>query len=68
MKKVVACIVFCLVLGGMSFAFAEEKPRVGVLRFTNDTNAGWWSYSVGRDLQDMLSSELVSTKAFQVLE
>jgi curli biogenesis system outer membrane secretion channel CsgG len=68
MKKVVACIVFCLVLGSMSVAFAKEKPRVGVLRFTNDTTAGWWSYSVGRDLQDMLSSELASTKAFQVLE
>ena len=68
MKKIVACIVFCLVLGSMSVAFAKEKPRLGVLRFTNDTSAGWWSYSVGRDLQDMLSSELVSTKAFQVLE
>ncbi len=68
MKKIVACIVFCLVFGSMSVAFATEKPRLGVLRFTNDTTAGWWSYSVGRDLQDMLSSELVSTKAFHVLE
>ena len=68
MKKVVACIVFCLVFCSMSIAFAKEKPRLGVLRFTNDTSAGWWSSSVGRDLQDMLSSELVSTKAFQVLE
>ena len=68
MKKVAAFIVFCLVLGSMSVSVAAEKPRVGVLRFTNDTTAGWWSYSVGRDLQDMLASELVSTKSFQVLE
>jgi curli biogenesis system outer membrane secretion channel CsgG len=51
-----------------STASAGEKPRLGVLRFTNDTHAGWWSSSVGRELQDMLSSELVSTKVFQVLE
>ena len=42
--------------------------RIGVLRFTNETSAGWWSGNVGRDLQDMLVSELASTKAFQVLE
>jgi curli biogenesis system outer membrane secretion channel CsgG len=47
---------------------AKEKIRLGVLRFTNQTAAGWWSGSVASDLQDMLASELVSTKAFSVLE
>lgn len=47
---------------------AQEKPRVGVLRFTNHTSAGWWSASVGDELSDMLASELVSTKSFEVLE
>ena len=47
---------------------AQEKPRVGVLRFTNRTSAGWWSASVGSELSDLLVSELVSTKAFQVLD
>jgi curli biogenesis system outer membrane secretion channel CsgG len=47
---------------------AQDKPRVGVLRFTNHTSAGWWSASVGEELSDMLASELVSTKAFDVLE
>jgi curli biogenesis system outer membrane secretion channel CsgG len=51
-----------------SNAFAAEKPRIGVLRFTNHTSAGWWSWKVGSELQDMLSAELSSTKAFQVLE
>jgi curli biogenesis system outer membrane secretion channel CsgG len=47
---------------------AQQKPRVGVLRFTNHTSAGWWSASVGDELSDMLASELVSTKSFEVLE
>ena len=47
---------------------AQEKPRIGVLRFTNQTSAGWWSASVGRELSDMLASELVSTRSFQVLD
>ena len=47
---------------------AQDKPRVGVLRFTNHTSAGWWSASVGNELSDMLASELVSTGSFDVLE
>jgi curli biogenesis system outer membrane secretion channel CsgG len=48
--------------------FASSKPRLGVLRFTNNTHAGWWSGSVGRDLQDMLIAELAAMKSFSVLE
>lgn len=47
---------------------AKDKIRLGVLRFTNQTAAGWWSGSVASELQDMLAAELVSTKAFSVLE
>jgi len=61
-------IIFVLSLVFASTAFSGEKPRIGVLRFTNETSAGWWSSKTGTDLQDMLASELVSTKAFQVLE
>ena len=59
-------VVFVLSLGSI---YAQEKPRLGVLRFTNQV-AGlyWWRASVASELQDMLSSELVSTRAFQVLE
>ncbi len=49
-------------------AAAGDEIRIGVLRFTNHTAAGWWRGSVGTELQDMLASELVSTKAFSVLE
>jgi curli biogenesis system outer membrane secretion channel CsgG len=68
MKKTVFAIILSVVIFIGSQGLAAEKPRLGVLRFTNDTHAGWWGANVGRDLQDMLASELVSTKAFQVLE
>jgi len=59
-------IVFVMSLGSI---YAQEKPRLGVLRFTNQV-AGlyWWHDSVASELQDLLASELVSTNAFQVLE
>ncbi len=62
---VFALLLFFLVI---PHAVAKEKPRLGVLRFTNDTSAGWWSSSVGRDLQDMLIAELAAMKSFRVLE
>jgi curli biogenesis system outer membrane secretion channel CsgG len=68
MKKRIIFLVFGLILAVISLTWAQEKPRIGVLRFTNQTSAGWWSGSVGTELQDMLASELASTKAFQVLE
>jgi curli biogenesis system outer membrane secretion channel CsgG len=68
MKKMMFLIILCVVICIGSLSLAAEKPRIGVLRFTNETSAGWWGADVGRDLQDMLASELVSTKAFQVLE
>lgn len=68
MKNRVVLFVFGLILISFSLTWAAEKPRIGVLRFTNHTSAGWWSSSMGSELQDMLASELASTKAFQVLE
>jgi curli biogenesis system outer membrane secretion channel CsgG len=68
MKKIILTIILSLAILTISQGLAQEKPRLGVLRFTNDTRAGWWTGTAGRELQDMLASELVSTKAFQVLE
>jgi curli biogenesis system outer membrane secretion channel CsgG len=70
MKKMALWAVLLLAAGTVLSAAptAAEKPRIGVLRFTNHTSAGWWSASVGDELSDMLVSELASTKAFQVLE
>jgi curli biogenesis system outer membrane secretion channel CsgG len=69
MKKTCAVTAVVLILAAISLpSFGAEKPRLGVLRFTNQTSAGWWSASVGRELSDMLASELASTRSFQVLE
>jgi curli biogenesis system outer membrane secretion channel CsgG len=68
MKKSLFFLVLGIILIPLSLTWAAEKPRIGVLRFTNQTHAGWWSGNMGYELQDMLASELASTKAFQVLE
>ena len=72
MKKIICgaalfAILAAILAPGLVQA-AQEKPRLGVLRFTNHTSAGWWSASVGRELSDMLTSELVSQGSFEVLE
>lgn len=48
--------------------WAQDKPRLGVLKFANTTHASWWSSSMGSDLQDMLINELASIGSFRVLE
>jgi curli biogenesis system outer membrane secretion channel CsgG len=68
MRKSLVFLVLGFILIPLSLTWAAEKPRIGVLRFTNQTHAGWWSGNMGYELQDMLASELASTKAFQVLE
>ncbi len=68
MRKVISLLFFCLFLISISHGFAKEKPRLGVLRFTNNTHAGWWGGTAGRDLQDMLIAELAGMKVFRVLE
>lgn len=66
MKRLFVLALAVLLCGAISLE--ASKPRVGVLRFTNQTSAGWWSGSVGTELQDMLASELVSSGAFSILE
>ncbi len=68
MKKIAVLAAIILTIFMVSQSLAQGKPRLGVLRFTNDTRAGWWTGAAGRDLQDMLAAELVSMESFQVLE
>jgi len=69
MKRIFGITLVLLIsLALFSEVMAKEKPRLGVLRFTNNTAAGWWSGSTGRDLQDMLIAELATMKSFKVLE
>ncbi len=68
MKRFIIGLITLSAVLSFGLAEAQDKPRLGVLRFTNQTHAGWWRGNMGYDLQDMLVNELASTKAFQVLE
>lgn len=71
MKKVIFAVLIVVFLFPVisDLACADDRPRIGVLRFTNRVgNLGWWNTSVARELQDMLISELASTEEFVVLE
>jgi hypothetical protein len=67
-KQMMAMILFLFTFVLISDGQSAEKPRLGVLRFTNNTHAGWWHGGMGGELQDMLIAELASTKSFSVLE
>ncbi len=66
--KAFLLFLFLFSISVFSEGYALVKPRIGVLRFTNHTSAGWWGGGVGTDLQDMLIAELASTNNFRVLE
>jgi curli biogenesis system outer membrane secretion channel CsgG len=69
MKKLTVLMIVIFLFMMASSLTAQEKPRIGVLRFTNNTNSSWWwGASTARELADMLSAELVEADAFQVLE
>lgn len=70
MKRITTLVLLLVgcVFVSQGFAGEKEKPRIGVLRFTNHTHAGWWHGTAGAELQDMLIAELASTKAFRILE
>jgi curli biogenesis system outer membrane secretion channel CsgG len=46
----------------------SQKPVIAVAEFKNETNASWWSSSVGKDLAGLLSNELAATNQFRVVE
>lgn len=71
MKRWIPVLSVALLLGllcTLPVWSGSDKIRVGVLRFTNQTSAGWWSSSVGEELSDMLAAELVENGSFSVLE
>jgi curli biogenesis system outer membrane secretion channel CsgG len=66
MKNLV--LVFLAIILCNTPVFASDKPSLAVLDFTNNVNAYWWKPGVGRDLANMLSNELASSKKFRMLE
>ncbi len=69
-KYILLFVVLTFVLSlGSGTLYAQEKPRIGVLRFTNNVaGIGWWNHQVASEMADLLTSELFSTRSFQVLE
>jgi curli biogenesis system outer membrane secretion channel CsgG len=66
--KALLLFLFLCTVALVTDGVAKDKPRIGVLRFSNHSAAAWWRGGVGTDLQDMLISELASTGSFRVLE
>lgn len=58
-------IILLMFFSSISYA---KKPVMAVVDFTNQTNAGWWTSNVGRELSSMLTNEMASTKAFKMVE
>lgn len=67
-KKIIFFLTSVLILIAATITFAAEKPRITVLRFENKSSARWWSQTTATELQDLLTNELASTKAFRVVE
>jgi curli biogenesis system outer membrane secretion channel CsgG len=69
-KLMLTFLAAAILLAGLTQPLAAkgDKIRIGVLRFTNQTSASWWNSQVSNELSDMLAAELVSTRAFSVLE
>lgn len=68
MRKILLILIIFSMFAVTTVALAQEKPRIGVLRFSNNTRAHWWSGSAANEMQDLLINELASTKSFRILE
>jgi len=64
-----ATITLSLSIGSLN-AFAQEKPRISVPDFKNETSSNWWWWNsnTSQQLADALSNELTSTGKFTVVE
>ena len=64
-----ATVTLSLSIGSLN-AFAQEKPRISVPDFKNETNSNWWWWNsnTSQQLADALSNELTSTGKFTVVE
>ncbi|MBK8283683.1 MAG: CsgG/HfaB family protein [Ahniella sp.] len=68
MKKLVLGLALGVSALLSTSVFAQDKPSVAVLEFTNESGAAWWRGGVGWELSSMLTNEMAATKAFRMLE
>ncbi len=71
----IKALIFVAALSAWNIAYAANavpagagKPVIAVAEFKNETSAGWWRSSVGKDLAGLLSNELAATNKFSVVE
>ncbi|MBS0557217.1 MAG: CsgG/HfaB family protein [Proteobacteria bacterium] len=53
---------------GNALAAGDNRPRIAVAEFRNESGAAWWRGGVGWELSGMLSNELSSSGDFRVVE
>lgn len=70
MKRIKYAIIplcgFALIAGLAIFASAASKPTIAVMDFKNKTNRGGWE--LGSGAADMMTTQLVKTRKFTVVE
>ncbi len=71
-SKIVLLVLAMIVTtcGLSSDVFAQANPRIAVTAFENKVKSPWWdrSWQIGEGLAEMLTSELVKTGRFIVVE
>ena len=64
-----ACALVGLVLVGLAApAAAQDRVRVAVMDFENNSTWSWWGDNLGRAAADEITTQLVQTGKFTVLE
>jgi len=63
-----ALLALTLVMGTADAALAQEKVRVAVLNFDNNSTWSWWGDNLGSAAADELTTQLVKTGRFTVVE
>ncbi len=70
--KLILSVIFVMVAAGgpVREVKAQAKPRIAVTAFENKVKSPWWdrSWQIGEGLAEMLTSELVKTGRFIVVE
>ena len=63
-----ALLALTLMMGAADAALAQEKVRVAVLNFDNNSTWSWWGDNLGSAAADELTTQLVKTGRFTVVE
>ena len=69
MKKLLTGLLSMILMFSIGVGIVEaKKPVIGVVEFSNTSGAYWWRGGMGWELSGMVTSELSSSKTFDVVE